>query len=234
MYNKNLPSYGALSNEFIAGPTKFIKYASSQSKQIDGLLIRCPCEKCDNLKFFSFDEVTLNLCRIRFIVNYFNWTYHGKAMWHEEQQFVVNQLPEHTTWWDQGFRDFEDTTPSFIPHSGIDVGASDCGCENPSLVHDEADPSVQPPHKKAKPHVDDMFIVFNVMIFCGNFIGLRKDVDKPLCVECETYTQLSLVAKLLSMKLEYNKSVNQFNENARVFKNSLPLENTLPGDFYGY
>ena len=43
MYNKNLPSYGALTDEFIAGVAEFIKYASLEPKQMDGSLIRCPC-----------------------------------------------------------------------------------------------------------------------------------------------------------------------------------------------
>ena len=156
MYNKNLPSYGALTDEFIVGVVKFINYASSQLEQMDGLLIRCPCKKCDNLKFFSADEVTLHLCRKGFTAIYFNWTCHGEAMGHEEQQFVSNQLPKQTNWRDQGLRDFEDTTPSFVPHSGIDVDTGNYGYENPFVAHDEAGPSVQPPHEEAKPYVDEV------------------------------------------------------------------------------
>ena len=94
MYNQNLPSYGALTDEFIAGVSEFIKYASSQSEQMDGSLIRGLCKKCVNLKFFSHDEVMLDLCCKGLTADYFNWTCHGEAMWHEGQQFVVNQLPE--------------------------------------------------------------------------------------------------------------------------------------------
>ena len=53
MYNKNLLGYGVLTDEFIAGVAEFIKYGSSQPEQMDGLLKRCQCKKCDNLKFFS-------------------------------------------------------------------------------------------------------------------------------------------------------------------------------------
>ncbi|XP_039118852.1 uncharacterized protein LOC120254942 [Dioscorea cayenensis subsp. rotundata] len=200
MYNKNLPGSGALNDEFIAGVTEFIKYASSQPEQMDGSLIRCPCKKCDNLKFFSPDEVMLHLCRKGFTSNYFNWTCHGEKMWHEEEEFVVNQLPQQTNWWDQGFRNFEDTGCSFAAHSDFDDDASNYYHENPYVLHDEAGPSIQEPREDAKPYVDE----------------------------------LSLVAKMLSMKFEYNQSVNHFNENARVFKNSLARENTLPDDFYGY
>ena len=39
---------------------------------------------------------------------------------------------------------------------------------------------------------------------------------------------------MLHMMFEYNQSVDHFNENAIVFKNSLLQENILPGDFCGY
>ncbi|XP_039119353.1 uncharacterized protein LOC120255636 [Dioscorea cayenensis subsp. rotundata] len=235
MYNKNLPGYGALNDEFIAGVTEFIKYASSQPEQMDGSLIRCPCKKCDNLKFFSPDEVMLYLCRKGFTANYFNWACHGEKMWHEEEQFVVNQLPQQTNWWDQGFRNFEDTGCSFAAHSDFDDDASNYCHENPSVLHDEAGPSIQEPREDAKPYVDEVVRspqCDDTTDLCDSFIGLLKDVDKPLYDGCETYTQLSLVAKMLSMKFEYNQSENHFNENATVFKNSLPRENTLPEDIF--
>ena len=95
----------------------------------------------------------------------------------------------------------------------------------------------QPSQEEVQPPADH---VFNspeddeVTYLCDGLIDLLKDVDQPLYIGCETYTQLSLVAKMLSMKFEYNQSLSHFNENARVFKNSLPRDNTLPEDYYGY
>ena len=57
---------------------------------------------------------------------------------------MVNQLPEQTNWWGQGFRGFEDIAHSFVLYSGIDDDASNYGYENPSIVHDEAGLRVQP------------------------------------------------------------------------------------------
>ena len=39
---------------------------------------------------------------------------------------------------------------------------------------------------------------------------------------------------MIRMKFEYNQPENHFDENARVYKNSLPRDSTLPGGFYGY
>ena len=51
---------------------------------------------------------------------------------------------------------------------------------------------------------------------------------------CENNTQLSLVAKTVSMKFKHNQFVNHFNENVRVYKKSLSRDNILPEKFYGY
>lgn len=55
---------------------------------------------------------------------------------------------DKTIWWDQGFRNFEDTGCSFAPHSDFDDDAGNYGNENPSTVHDEAGPSIQQPYEE--------------------------------------------------------------------------------------
>ena len=118
MYSKNLPICTVLINEFIVSVS--IKNATSQLEQMDGSLIKCLCRKCDNLKFFRPNEVTLHRFRKGFTANYFNKTCHGETMWHGKQQFGVNQLSKQTNWWNQGFRKFEDPGPNSVPHWGFD------------------------------------------------------------------------------------------------------------------
>ncbi|XP_070049733.1 uncharacterized protein [Nicotiana tomentosiformis] len=50
---------------------------SLSSYQIEGV-IRCPCVKCDCVKFKKPEEVKLHLYRKEFIENYFVWTNHGE------------------------------------------------------------------------------------------------------------------------------------------------------------
>ena len=111
-------------------------------------------------------------------------------MWHEEQQFVVNQLPEQTNWWNQGFRKFEDPGPNSVPHWGFDdVGNYDW--ENSSILRDEVGPSMQPLHVKAQPPANEAVHSpqsDDVIPLCDGFINLLKDVDKPLYIRCKTYT----------------------------------------------
>ena len=72
MYEKNLPGRCGVTNEFINGVKEFIDFASGQHDTMDGELIRCPCVKCGNLKFFEPDEVAYHLVRKGFTENYFN------------------------------------------------------------------------------------------------------------------------------------------------------------------
>jgi hypothetical protein len=39
----------------------FINYTLSNSKNISGDYIRCPCKRCKNKKFFDLDIVTMHL-----------------------------------------------------------------------------------------------------------------------------------------------------------------------------
>ena len=82
------------------------------------------------------------------------------------------------------------TTVLALFHIGIfDDDAGNYGFEKSSVVHDEAGPSVQPPHEEAKPFVNE--IVYcpqcdDTANLCDSFIGLIKDIDKPLYVGCQT------------------------------------------------
>ena len=100
---------------FINGVKEFIDFASAQHDTMDGELIRCPCVKCGNLKFFEPDEVAYHLVRKGFTENYFNWTLHGEEQWVQEQNFVnENDTNSSNQWF------FDDTVPTFVPHWGMD------------------------------------------------------------------------------------------------------------------
>lgn len=84
---------------------------------------------------------------------------------------------------------------------------------------------MQPLHEKARPPTDKAVHSpqsDEVTTSCNGFIDLHKDVDKTFYIGCETYTQLYFVAKMLSIKFGHNQSENHFNENVRVYNNSLP------------
>ncbi|OMO99515.1 Transposon, En/Spm-like protein [Corchorus capsularis] len=222
MYNKNLPGRRGLTNEFIAGVEEFIQFASTQYEHMDGELLRCPCRKCDNLQFLDPKEVTLHFYNKGFTKNYFNWVSHSEELWVEEQQ--VDDVSEELNL-DQQFRDYEHRGPSFVPTASFDeVGPSG------EPFYGEAQPSfkevVPSPLGDEVPNpLGDLY---------DKFFNLLKDADEPLYSGCETNTQLSMVAKMLRMKAERNLPESTFNEFAKMLKDNLPRDNTLPENFYGY
>lgn len=70
-----------------------------------------------------------------------------------------------------------------------DVGNYDC--ENPSSLHGETSPNMQPLHEEARPPTDKAVHSpqsDEVTTSCNGFIDLHKDVDKTFYIGCETYT----------------------------------------------
>ena len=84
MYNKNLPGLRGLTDEFHARLELFLDFASSKYELMDRNKLRCPCNKCSNGKFHVCDKVREHLYRFGFILNYYNWTCHGKLFISDE------------------------------------------------------------------------------------------------------------------------------------------------------
>lgn len=71
MYNRNYPNRRGLLEDFVERVDDFIRPAMSLSSyQIEGV-IRCPCVKCDCVKFKKLEKVKFHLYRKGFIENYF-------------------------------------------------------------------------------------------------------------------------------------------------------------------
>ncbi|OMO51375.1 Transposon, En/Spm-like protein [Corchorus capsularis] len=155
----------------MAGVDEFIEFACAHPEQMNGPNIRCPCRKCDNMRFYPKYDVMNHLYRKGFTENYFNWTCHGEAMWVEEEEVQVDKLPDQSTW------------------------LAGYGGEYASTYHDEVGPSNQPPVQEAVPSPEGV----DVSTLCDRFFKLLKDTD-DLC----------------------------------IVDDSLPRDNNLPEDFYGY
>jgi hypothetical protein len=60
------------------GVEDFINYVLSNSRNISGGGIRCPCKRCKNKKFLDLDILTMHLLQKRFIEKYLCWFVHGE------------------------------------------------------------------------------------------------------------------------------------------------------------
>lgn len=78
MYNRNYPNRRGLREDFVEGVDDFIRHAMSLPPYQSEGVIRCPCVRCDCMKFKKSEEVKLHLYRKGFIENYFVWTNHGE------------------------------------------------------------------------------------------------------------------------------------------------------------
>ena len=65
-----------------------------------------------------------------------------------------------------------------------------------------------------------------------NFFRMLKDADKPLWPGYETHTILSVVSKLLNLKVEFNMTINCYDRMVVIIKKMLPKEEKLVGSFY--
>ena len=61
MYNRNYPNRRGLWEDFVEGVEDFIRHAMSLSPYIKEGVIRCPCVKCDCMKFGKPEEVKVHL-----------------------------------------------------------------------------------------------------------------------------------------------------------------------------
>ncbi|PHT45365.1 hypothetical protein CQW23_14523 [Capsicum baccatum] len=79
MYNRLYPNRMGLREEYKAGVAGFITKAMTLNDfRIEGT-IRWPCWNCKCCKLLRPDDVTLNLYRKGFMLNYTVWTAHGES-----------------------------------------------------------------------------------------------------------------------------------------------------------
>ncbi|XP_039145548.1 uncharacterized protein LOC120282765 [Dioscorea cayenensis subsp. rotundata] len=98
----------------------------------------------------------------------------------------------------------------------------------PSHCNDEAGPSVQPP-------LDEPTSGFQIderSQLTDRFFNVLKIADQPLYEGCENHSQLSFVARMLSIKSDANMSEADFNSMITAIKEVLPPDNTMPTDYY--
>ena len=77
MYNRMGGGY--LNLKFVEGVHVFVQFAISEPEWTDGPRIRCPCSMCKNKKFLETENVKLHLVQKGFVVDYYEWKFHGET-----------------------------------------------------------------------------------------------------------------------------------------------------------
>ena len=66
----------------------------------------------------------------------------------------------------------------------------------------------------------------------NQFWEVLKATDEPLWAGCDNHTKLSVTARLLNIKVEYNVSADCFNSFVEVMRESISRDNIMPSNFY--
>jgi len=96
MYNRLLPSRKGLNEDFIKGVDEFVAFAITQEDFVSNYKIRCPCSRCQNMKFLNLDDVKIHLYKYGFVPDYYQWISH---MTKEIKQMLEEHLEIHIKLW---------------------------------------------------------------------------------------------------------------------------------------
>ena len=200
---------GLLKWEYATNVKTFIAFAKSQIQHLDGQKIRCPCnyKKCRNRAFHEEDVVEYHLIRYGFVPNYHKWVLHGEQLSDEEDEDHVQGRP---------FTEDEDVGEA------EDIPAPEVASTSyHEMVHDLAGPSFTWERTEEQPNIE-----------AQQLYNLIDAANEQLWTGCETMTQLSAMARLMTIKADHRLSERAYDDVLHLWKDSLPIENRLPNNFY--
>ncbi|XP_012841495.1 PREDICTED: uncharacterized protein LOC105961778 [Erythranthe guttata] len=207
MYNRLVKSRKGLTDEFIRGVGEFISFALSQDTFVSNGKIRCPCSRCDNLGFLGIEDVKTHLYKYGFIHDYYQWVSHGEEYVYFE---ALTSTPIEN---EQENEQSVQTPPN--PYRTMVLEASGL---NQNFEFDRDDLTR-----------DDEEVPNSV---AEKFYELLKATEEPLYEGCKSHTPLSVMARLLNIKSEFNMSQACFNRILQLVRELLPDDTKLPNDFY--
>ncbi|XP_057808561.1 uncharacterized protein LOC131023040 [Salvia miltiorrhiza] len=124
----------------------------------------------------------------------------------------------YTNWCYQG------EAPVYMPAEHTIMDEDDGSYSNyQRMVHDHAGPSnyQDPPNLEEPPNPDAQQIY-----------DMLNAADSPLYPDCDTYSQLSWMTQMMSIKVENHMSERCFNQISEMVQKALPKDNNCPDSFY--
>ncbi|XP_052193958.1 uncharacterized protein LOC127802254 [Diospyros lotus] len=205
-----MPRRGEITPEFYAGVDEFIQLASSQESFIRLGVLKCPCIKCECLKFKLVNEVKRDLCKHGFMKGYYYWTNHGEEMPIMPQNVIVNEYYRQDNFRDQ-FNPYEQMVmdaagPSHAPAT-MQGAFSESGYQSYNIE--------EPPNENVKA-----------------FYEMLSAAQSPLYSGCDAESELSAAVRMLSIKSYYNMPEGCYNEIMQFMQHTMSTGNRVPDDFY--
>ena len=191
-----------LDPSYIRGVGEFINFAKHHVDSAGR--IRCPCKHCNNCIYKMTSLVYQDLIRYGMIEEYTRWIHHGEPY---ELNNSSDGVELHN----------DDVLGNTINNRYEDVSnlLEDLQRGTCMETNRGEGSTNQGPNKE-----------FN------KFSNLWNEAQTQLYPGCQNYTKLSFLVRLMHNKIMTNSSIKAFNMNLELFKDALPMGETLPKSYY--
>ncbi|XP_010456912.1 PREDICTED: uncharacterized protein LOC104738435 [Camelina sativa] len=213
MYNLIDPFTNHISSDYSAGVEEFIDFACSHAQNSRGRFY-CPCVVCHNSKSLKAASVSNHLLSRGFMPNYYVWYEHG-----EDYDVVGEGNSSH-------YASNTDYARASEP-IGLDGENIYVGMVNDAF-HGSVPYNEYHEHESGNDHVHEQ-----PTQEAKRFYDMLAAANTPLYDGCrEGQSQLSLAARFMNNKVDYNLSENCIDSWTGLFTEYLPEGNQATGSYY--
>ncbi|CAL5386551.1 unnamed protein product [Camellia sinensis] len=195
------------SPQYIDGVREFILFARDHMKpEIDK--IWCPCYRCNNHIQKTIEEVEIHLYAYGVVTSYTRWVYHGEGFELNDNDDSQNENDEYLD---------NVTEKSNSPNTEVREVIHDIRSGTTTFGYvGEASSSRNP----------------DLPSSCGGetnkFARLMRDAEQDLYPDCQRFSKLSFMVKLLHLKIFNRWSNKSLTMLLELLKEALPIGETLP------
>ncbi|KAG7556996.1 Transposon En/Spm-like [Arabidopsis suecica] len=222
MYNRIDPYTNHIATNYLAGVEAFISYASHVEDRKGRFL--CPCVVCQNSKSVKAVTVSSHLLSRGFMPNYYVWYEHG------EDYNVVGEGTSNyadNTDYTSNYADNTDYTSNVNEPIGFHGENIFAGMVNDAF-HGSVPYNEYHEHESGNDHVHE-----EPTQEAKRFYDMLAAANTPLYDGCrEGQSQLSLAARFMNNKVDYNLSESCMDGWAELFTEYLPEGNQATGSYY--
>ncbi|XP_028055573.1 uncharacterized protein LOC114259747 [Camellia sinensis] len=194
-------------HQYIDGVKEFIMFARDYMKS--GMSkIWCPCNRCNNRIQKTIDEVEIHLFAYGVVTTYTRWVYHGEDFELDDSDPSKNENDEY-------FNDKAEKSNS--PNTEVREIVHDIHSGPSTFAYTGGASSSRNPDLSGA-HGSE-----------GNtFARLMRDAEQELYPNCQRYSKLSFIVKLLHIKVLNKWSNKSLTMMLELLKDALPIGETLP------
>ncbi|XP_050115699.1 uncharacterized protein LOC126593651 [Malus sylvestris] len=187
--------------EYLDGIHAFIEFATRHN--LGSTHIRCPCRRCNNSTWETFENVRFHLVRNGMLETYTTWYHHGERLDQASSSYVtrVETVESNVDPNEQVMNILNDVYPYASSNTNQEWGEG--GDDGRPTMDSEA---------------------------FKNYEKLLKNAKQELYPGCENFSVLTSIVELMHGKIKFRLSNKCFDYFLGVIKRMLPKENCLPED----